>query len=350
MRVLLASGLNWSIVREPTILVTSVVYGFLVALCVLAGIFGIWLGVLLLTSLWRYSYIVLRAVAQGHQRLPPPELDSMNPVGRWAEVWHFVFFPGAVLATAPYQPAGTIVAIVVAIMFPASAAVMGLTSSLSQAFNPEALIHFARTTRRDYWTLVIGYVTIFVGASLLIAVVLPAIGFFAIAASAIVAIWALFSSFALVGTVLRAHRLEFEIPGEVRPREEEMLERRHREWRGDLDIAYGSFRSGLLESGYKTLHKLVDANGDSVEINHWLIENMFEWEDKRFALEIAAKVIPRLLARGDRQDALELYQRCRRRNPEFRPAVADAQQLAAYAAEIGRTGLVAELGYNRESP
>ena len=78
--------MNWKIVTEPTILVTAAVYGILAAIALGGGIFGLWLGALLFTSLWRYCYTVLRATAQGRLRIPAPDLDSFNPVGEWAIV------------------------------------------------------------------------------------------------------------------------------------------------------------------------------------------------------------------------------------------------------------------------
>jgi hypothetical protein len=341
--------MNWEVTKEPTIIATSVVYGLLISICLQAGIFGLWLGLLLLTSSWRYCYTVLRATAQGRKRIPPPDIDSLNMIGQWSVFWHFFFFPGVVLATAPFQPFGLLVAIAVAAVFPASAALMGLTSDLSRAFNPVAIRHFVRTVGADYWSLVLGNIAIFVGASLVITFVLPVFGYLSSVVSILIVLWGLFASFALVGSVLRAHRYDFEIVGELKPREEEMLKHRHAEWTKDLDIAYGSFRSGMLGAGYKTLHGLVDANGDSLEINHWLIENMLDWEDKRYALEVAAKLMPRLLALGRQADALELYHRCRRRDPEYRLPAPQAEALAHYAASVGQTGIVAELGYNRES-
>lgn len=142
--------MNWAIVREPTILATAVVYGVLAWICSRAGLFGLWLALLLFISLWRYSYAVLHAVAQGRRRIPPPDIESMNPAGRWTLFWHWICFPGLLIATAPFQPLGAIVAVLVAVVLPASIAVMGLNGSLQQAFNPAALIHFMRTLGRDY--------------------------------------------------------------------------------------------------------------------------------------------------------------------------------------------------------
>ena len=65
---------------DSTVLVTSAVYGALLVLSVRAGLFGIWLLILLGLSLWRYAYAVLSGVAQGRARLPPPSkrLRSSN--------------------------------------------------------------------------------------------------------------------------------------------------------------------------------------------------------------------------------------------------------------------------------
>jgi hypothetical protein len=339
--------MNWAVVKEPTIIATSVVYGVLIWICVHAGIFAIAFAPLLAISIWRYSYVVLRAVAQGRKRIPPPDAESFNPIGQWALFWHLIFFPGVVLATLPYQPFGTVVALLAALAFPASAAIIGVTASLSQAFNPRALLEFGRTLGSDYWSLVAGFVAVISGAFVIEHYVVPVLGPFSFIVSLMVTVWALLASFALVGAALRAHRLEFEITGELKPREEEALALRHKEWRQTLDIAYASLRSGLIGSGYKTLHDLVDANGDSIEVNHWLVENMLEWEEKKYALEIAVRLLPRLLANADGAAALDLYRRCRRRDPEFRLPKADAERLAEYALAVGHPGLADELSYNR---
>lgn len=341
--------MNWDIVKEPTILATAAVYGVLAWIVINAGIFGLWLGILLFVSLWRYCYTVLLSVAQGHSRIPPPDIDSMNPVGKWAWFMHWFFFPGLVIATARFQPLGAGVALLAAVTFPASAGVMGVTSNLAAAFNPAALAHFMGTLGRDYWLLVLGFVAIVAGAFVTVAYVTPVLGPFAQLPSIMLMVWALLASFALIGTTLRAHRLDFEIAGEVKPREERALQEKHQDWRKVLDIAYGSFRSGILVSGYKTLHQLVDANGDSIEVNYWLVENMLEWQDKKFALEVATKLFPRLVARGDVAGAFELYKRCRRRVPEFRPESRDATKIGEYAAAIGQAGIAVELGYNPEA-
>ena len=338
--------MNWSVVKEPTILVTSAVYGLLALIVSLAGILGIWLGLLLSISIWRYSYSILRAHAQGHKRIPPPDLDSMNPVGEWGVFWHLILFPGLFFAGLLYPPTGLIFSVLVAVAFPASAALMGITSNISQSVRPSAMIEVARVFGSDYFALVLGYIWVLVVGYMILWLLSNLGGLMPLLFSFIVEIWLLLASFALIGSSLRKHRLQFEIPGEIVPEEEKVLTRQHEDWHRDLDIAYASFRSELKSSGYKTLHDLVERNHDSLEVNHWLFENMLEWQDKKYALEVAAKLMPRLLSRNDGAGALELYNRCRRRDPEFRLPELQAERLAEYARSIGHTGVADELGYN----
>jgi hypothetical protein len=337
---------NWAVIKDPTILVTSVVYGLLFVLAVQAGMFGIWLGVLVLFSFWRYCYDALLAFAQGHKRIHPPGLETFNPIGNWAVLMHFFFFPGLMAVALIYRPGGLVLVPIIALTFPASAALMGLTSNIGHALNPAALIEFARTLGSDYAALVVGYIGILGGAYFVLALMGMVSGMLVFFVGTAVEIWAILASFALIGSALRAHRLQFEIVGELVPREEQLMKLRHDDWRKDLDIAFAAFRSGLKASGYNSLHAIVASQGDSLEVNHWLVENMLEWDERKYAFEVASKLMPRMLAMGDGAGALELYQRCRRRDPNFRPPRPVAEQLAECARDFGRSGLADELSYN----
>lgn len=338
--------MNWAVIKDPTILMTSVVYAFLFVLAREAGLFGIWLGILVLFSFWRYCYIALLAFAQGHKRIHPPDLDTFNPVGNWGVMMHFFLFPGLMAVALIYRPGGLVLVPFIALAFPASAALMGLTSNIAHALNPAALIEFARLLGSDYKALVIGYIAILGGAFIVLALMGRYSGLSMFFVGTVIEIWAILASFALIGSALRAHRLQFEIIGELVPREEQLLKRRHDDWRKDLDIAFAAFRSGLRASGYNTLHAIVTSQDDSLEVNHWLVENMLEWADKSYAFEVAVKLMPRMLAAGDGSGALELFQRCRASDPQFRPPQPLAGQLAECARSFGRSGLADELSYN----
>jgi hypothetical protein len=259
---------------------------------------------------------------------------------------HFFFFPGLMAVALIYRPGSLVLVPLIALAFPASAALMGLTSNIGHALNPTAMIEFARTLGSDYWALVTGYIGILGGAFIVLALMGMVSGMLVFLIGTTIEIWAILASFALIGSALRAHRLQFEIVGELVPREDLLLKQRHDDWRKDLDIAFAAFRSGLYASGYNTLHAIVASQGDSLEVNHWLVENMLEWDEKKYAFEVASKLMPRMLAGGDGAGALELYRRCRRRDPQYRPPRPVAEQLAECARGFGHSGLADELSYN----
>ena len=88
---------------NPTVIVTAIVYGFLLRLAGAAGFFGFLLWLMVMLSLWRYGYAVLRHVASGWNNFPPPEIESMNPFGEFAVIFHSTLFSLLLflLATTP---------------------------------------------------------------------------------------------------------------------------------------------------------------------------------------------------------------------------------------------------------
>ena len=71
---------------------TAIDYGVLAWILTLAGLFGIWLGILLLISLGRYCYAILQAAAQGRTRFPAVAIETLNPVGDVNVLGHLLSF------------------------------------------------------------------------------------------------------------------------------------------------------------------------------------------------------------------------------------------------------------------
>lgn len=335
--------MNPAATKDPTIIATAIVYGALLSVATYAGLFGIWLGVLLLISLGRYCYAILRAAAQGRIRFPAVTIESFNPVGDINVLGHLLLFSGLTFLSASWQPGGLIIAFIAAIAFPASAAMMGLTGNLLSALNPRHWITVATAIGREYVLLVLVCAALGYGVIFLFKLVVPQLPVLSTALGLSVEVWALLVSFSLIGSVIRTHRRSFEIPGELLPVEDQQIAIRDKQWREDLDRAYASIRSDLIESGYATLHRLINDNEDSLDINHWLIENLFEWEEKKYAIEVAEKLIPRLISGNKTMDALKLYQRCRHYDDGFALPQEVAALLAEQAKAIGQAGLADEL-------
>jgi hypothetical protein len=328
-------------------------FGFFLTIIGLAGLFGIWAAFVLVPALWHYCHAVLLAAAQGRRTIPTVEIDRLNPLGGWRVTAHFIvfwLFLFMVLYVRPFGEAGFGAALnwaavlATAFVFPASAAVLAVTSSLEDAMNPRGVARLIGILGPSYFGLVVPCAALALAAALAPTYILPRIGFLSLILDNIVAVWALLATFVAAGIAIRQHRTEFAIPGEVETAAEYAQRLQRREWGNTLNRAYGSIRSGLVAEGYKTLHELSDRHGDSAEILNWLFENMLDWEDRTHALQVGARLIERHMADNDMLAALELLTRCRRLDPKFAVAAPTTVALADFARSIGRHGLADELG------
>jgi hypothetical protein len=257
---------------NSSVLVVAVVYGLLLKIAFGAGLFGFVLGVIVQISLWRYSYSVLRSLAQGRSNIPAPDAESLNPFTEWRLLVHYLFFALAffLFGTTPLFGDGLLGDLVrvtgtgaLVIAFPASAAIMGFTGNPAAALNAASVAGVIRTMGGGYTRLLAACVSLALFTELA-PVVLGRSGL-ALLARDIVATWGFLAVFALIGAALREHRREFDIPGERMDDDELRRREREREWRRILDLAYGSIRGGLVAEGYGTIKQLLAAEADSVD-------------------------------------------------------------------------------------
>jgi hypothetical protein len=344
--------MNFALLKDPALLLAAAFYSVLLTIAMQAGLLGLWLGLLLVLSIWRYSYELLRAAAQGRHELPAPAIETMNPVAEFRLLVHFIAFPALLTLLTimrgradgvPAELALWVLTLVVVFAAPASAAMMGITSHLEGAFSPANIVRVVRIAGRDYFLLVALCVVLFVVAQFVNLFLMNMLGFFAGFLCVAVEVWTMLSMFTLTGAVLHAHRNDFDIPGELETSTEAQARWERGEWRKTLDLAYGSIRSGLVAEGYATLRKLTAQHGESLDVQYWLFDNMLEWEDRRHALEIGKRLVERHVAEGDLMLAVELFTRCRRIDASFSIRAREAAALATFARSIGRKGVADEL-------
>lgn len=348
--------LGW-IVGRPVLWVVSFVYGLGFALALSASLFGLWLGVLLLLSLWRYGYAVLRYAAQGRPEFPGPGIETCNPFGEGVLVAHMLFFPG-VFAWAAFTSAMAergvfwvwlLLAVLVAI-FPASAAIVAISRNLLQSLNPSRWAHVAKTFGSDYLAVVAGFAIIAYLSARAWEQGVQAGSSADLALGCFGGVWLLLASFAFIGATLREHRDDFDIPGswesrEAR-RERHELEDREAEWQSSVDRAHAYLRSGKTAEGYAALREVVTGAPSAVEdlvAHQWLFETLWSWQDRSAALAIGRKLIPKLLENNASMDALDVFRRCRRQDPDYRIDYDPTSRLLAQAEAVGQTALADEL-------
>jgi hypothetical protein len=335
---------------NSSVLVVAIVYGVLLKIASAAGLFGLVLAVMVHLSLWRYSYAVLRSLAQGRPNVLAPDAESLNPFTEWRLVVHYFFLALAIFLfrTTPLFGDGLLgdaVQLVgtgaLVIGFPASAAIMGFTGNPAAALNPTNIAGVIRTMGGGYVRLLAACGSLMAFTEL-VPVVLGR-GGFALLLRDIGATWGILAVFALIGAALRDHRGVFDIPGE-RIDDAELRQRdRERDWRRTLDLAYGSIRSGLVAEGYRAIKELLAAEADSVDVHHWVFNHMLTWQEQTHALQFGQRFVERLIEAGRAHTALELLAQCRRISGDFAVSAAAAERLAAYARTIGRHGVADEL-------
>jgi len=333
---------KFSTLANSTVVMTAVVYGFLLKLAMAAGIAGLLLRVLITLSLFRYGYTVLRHVANGWNNFPPPDIESTNPFGQFTVVMHSVLFGTLLymLATTPFieGPLRWGLLIVVASVFPASAAIMAMTRNAAAALNPFELSRLMGDLGGDYVKLLL--VSLLLSAFTALTSGWPwYLGIFA----EMIAVWASLALFLATGATLRAHRDELALMEGLDDVDQRELQERQSAWQKILDRAYASVRSGLPAQAYRTVKELIDSEGDSLEIYQWTFNGMLAWDDSRHAAMLGERFAKRLWEEGRKHDALELAQRCRKLSPSFVPPAAFTAELAAYARELGRHRLADDL-------
>jgi hypothetical protein len=336
------AAIRFSALANPTVLVTAIVYGFLLTLAGAAGLFGLLLRLLITLSLYRYGYAALRNVANGWNHFPPPDIESTNPFGQFAVVVHATLFGSLLylLASTPFIDVGLRwpLLVVVSAVFPASAAIMAMTRNVAAALNPAAIGSLVSDLGADYVKLLL--VSLVLSGVTVLASGLP---WYLGVVTTMVGVWTTLALFVATGATLRAHRTELDLMEGLDDAEQREVRERQAQWQRILDRAYASVRSGLPAQAYRTIKELIDSEGDSLEVYQWTFNGMLAWDEPRHAAMLGERFAKRLWDEGRKHDALELAQRCRKLSPSFMPPAGFTAELAAYARELGRHRLADDL-------
>jgi len=344
---------------NSTLLLTAVVYGFVLWIADHGNIiklgpgwigvgYGVLVGFMFTLSLFRFAYHVLREVALGRKHITPPDLESTNPVGEVSFALHatlytllpvmFLLMP-QIIAGPTGEYVRVLGLIFVVGTFPASVAVMAMTRNSAAALSPVSIGAVIKVLRLDY-VLLLGWCSaVVVLASIASALFGGGLG----VVDEIILVWGFLALFALVGSAIRAHRADFDYDDVDEIRARHVDEDRKRVWRSAVDRAYASIRSGFVDQGYTTLKQLITSEHDSLEIYQWVFNRMLDWQEQKFALDLAHRFVVRLVEEKRDQAALDLIQQCRRLSPAFEVPQDVAAKLSAYARSVGRPKLAEEL-------
>ena len=317
--------------RSLTTIMAILVFVILLQLALRAGVFGIWLAIILLPSLVRNLVVYLEARARDRE----PEtagIENFSWIGNYWSLFPIVPLAATAVALVRLADSGSsvgfwLLAAAAIALLPASLIVLAITHSPLQSVNPAALrMLFARVG--------IAYVVapLFLAMLLCAWVILPpAPGSLA----AVVALYVSYVAFGICGAVVRSTSIVDDVDIEVD--ETAGAERRRQNDLGArekiLSHAYGFASRGNISGALKLIESAVADDRAPDQAPEWYFTEMLKWEDPFAALKLAQGIVHDKLEAGDPKGAVKLILRGRLIDSAFVPRSEDLPA-AIEAAEV----------------
>ncbi|HEX7718876.1 MAG TPA: hypothetical protein VF389_03645 [Woeseiaceae bacterium] len=330
-------------VTDTVVLIAIVSFALLTTLAREAGIFGVWLGIILVPALYRYLLMLLEARALGITT-PVAGIDVFNLVDN---VWSLT--PLVVLAVSIWggyllhhqvSPlAAWIFGVALFGVTPASLAILALTRSPFESLDPRAIARMIRACGPAY--------ALVPAAMLLIGILVGLLGLTGLPAVMLMAgsYYAMFLMFTLTGALLHARDIQFSltIPDPLQPADETLRERRVADRKAVLTHAYGFISRDNRAGGMAHVRKALGEESYSDDAWRWYFAEMLKWESKDAALMLGQDYLKQLLHEQRDVEAVKLMARCLLEDERFRPLPDDRDAARDVAKKLGRDDLVRNL-------
>lgn len=323
---------------ESSVLFALAGFWLLVALVGFAGMFGIWLAIIVVPAVIRYQLYLLEAQAHG-SKPQPPGVEFFNWVH---DTW--TLFPVVIVAAigwaayAIHAAAGFAAMLSFLVfcgfLYPAMLGVLAITHSPLQSINPIALYRFVGGCGLSYAVAPV-YL-------LLIAFVMPMTRELGVLARSFVEMFFVFSLHSVIGAVIEPRGIVDDVyipdaPGPDAAGQPGDIEKTRV---GVLGHAYAFISRDNRKGGFDHIVDAIGKDPDPKAAWAWYFDHMLAWENRQHALFFAQHYIHDALRHGERVPALKVIMRCRLIDESFRPFEDDVPAAIA-AAEATRNSELA---------
>lgn len=330
-------------VTDTVVLIAIVSFALLTTLAREAGIFGLWLGIILVPALYRYLLMLLEARALGIAT-PVAGIDVFNLVDNvWSltplvllavSIWGGYWLHHEVSPLAAWIFGATLVGVT-----PALLAILALTRSPFESLDPRAIVRMIRACGPAYalvpaTIVLVGMLITLLGFTGLPAVIQTAATYYSV-----------FLTFTLTGALLHVRDLPFSltIPDPLQPAEETVRQRRVAERQGVLTHAYGFISRDNRAGGMAHLRQALGEESYSDDAWRWYFTEMLKWESKDAALMLGQEYLAQLLHEQRDVEAVKLMSRCLLEDGRFRPLPDDRAAARDVLKKLGREDLLRNL-------
>jgi hypothetical protein len=320
-----------------------IVFAVLLSIGARAGLVGIPLAFIITSWFFKYAYILFDHTVQGFDEPPTLDIQMLNPLDEQrplaqVAILGLIYVAVNFAQSSMGSAVAIVIAVVVALLLPASVAILGLERNILKAAYPVAWV-------RMIWRLGPMYalvLAIIAGYSLLIAL----LGRWELWLPLQIAIYmfCILSVFSVLGGALYERRHELGLETWVSPERTEELQRKQQLRQSEKEVteAYGQMRAGSHTHAWQLLQTWLTARGNAPDDYRWLCGRVASWGDPRYLTRLTEDYVDRLLALKRNGEALDVVSARLTDDPSFRPKSAVATlQIARIAAGGGGTPRVA---------
>jgi hypothetical protein len=314
-----------------------VIFSLLLFIATKAGLFGLPLALLLTSWFFKYAYIVFDHAARGYDEPPVLDIQMMNPVdeqrplGQLA-ILGLVYF-AVKLAESYFGPTAAAVSTgVLALLLPASVAVLGFEGNFLKAVYPVAWIRMIMGLGPLYWLVLLVILGYAVGFALLAKVEMW------LPLEFVIAMFATLSVFSVLGGAIYERRHELGIETWVSPERTKdlRLKEQLRQSENIVTEAYGLMRAGAHVKSWQVLMDWLNSRGNDPEDYRWLCEHVLSWDDERYVTRLTQDHVERLLTLKRSGEALDVVAQRLQADACFRPkSAANTLEIAKLAVSGG---------------
>jgi hypothetical protein len=343
----IAAEFSYPLTR-PAMVLALVFFWLLIGLAKYAGLYGLFLLLILLPAYIRYLIAILDSRINGREPEPPTVemfslVDSLWTLFPLVPVAAMVGIEIAIgsAAGADRSLLGTLPLGVFVFLMPASLAMLTLTRSPLASINPLNLYLVLRRSMPTYLVIPLAMVAVSTAVFGLVRAGAPAM-LLDLAIS-----YQLFLFCSLTGAIMHRSELhlEVDIPEPVGADKADLDRRQLRERQEVASHAYGFISRGNRNGGLKHVQDRIDGEADVDGAYQWFFDEMMRWESSDAVLYFAQAYLGRLLRVDMDSAAIRVLTRCLHRNPRFRPLDQDRKLTLELLQKHRRTDLLTLLEY-----
>ena len=325
----------------PAPLLLIATFAILATVARRAGLMG--LPLMLIVSSWffKYSFVLLDHIVDGHREAPVLSAEMVNPVEQRPLGWLLLAggYYGLTMLLEPYFGAVVVTSLRIGALalVPAMLAAMSVNGRFIDALNPAVVFGIVARIPATYGVLVACIAALWLVPWILVKLT-GGVGAPTSLFGTALLLYLWLTTFACVGGIVYERREALDVEPAHTPerRAAKLQAETDRERDRQMDRIFAEVRGGALQNAGARVREIIDRSAAPLDEFPWLYTRAARWPDRRLAEYLVQLWVPRLLAARANGRALELVRERLRQDDLFRlEHGGDALRVAELALAAG---------------